>query len=466
MKQLMRVTLISILVIGVNGCDEVSKYFSHKPSKETSEFGVIKVVEVQSKGLGATRNAAVLDALNMAVKQTNGSPIAGTVLNSTGSLAIPGHEGKFDITNDTVVSITKGVVQGFKILSEKESAKEWRITLKVMLNKYEGSAAGKLPKVAIALPRTHQDYYFVGDQRLSAAEASESIRLIIDESIGKSNRFFVINRSFDDAINGELAQINNPSTNQAELAKLGQRLTADILILPEIMGLAYRKTTRTLRFSGRDLNSYDGEVDISFNVINVATGQLIMTKHYSAKFPETPPSVYGSQKVGIANVKDSLAEMSNNFTRSFILKNFPVSVIKLDGQAVVLSQGEPMLRVGETYDAVMLGEEINDPQTGQSLGRIESSVGTIVVTKANDKMAMGTLNSKGDVSQFKSGNIQLRDRVAEYLAKDPPEVSATSAPTLASSPATLSTTAPDAHAKLQRKLPERKDKFDEGFDKF
>ena len=464
MKQLMRGALIGILVFGVAGCDKVSKYFDHKSPKETSSFGGVKVVEVQSKGLGATRNAAVLDALNMAVKQTNGSPISGTVLNSTGSLAIPGHEGKFDITNDTVVSITKGVVQSFEILSEKESAKEWRVTLKVMLNKYEGSAAGTRPKVAIAIPRTHEDYYVVGDQSLSAADASSSIRLIIGESIEKSNRFFVINHSFDEAINSELAQINNPSTNQADLAKLGQRLTADILILPEIMGLAYRKTTRTLRFSGRALNSYEGEVDISFNVINVVTGQLIMTKRYSAKFPATPPSVYGSQKVGIANVKDSLAEMSNNFTRSFILKNFPVSVIKLDGQAVILSQGEPMLHVGETYDAVMLGEEISDPQTGQSLGRIESPVGTIVVAKVNDKMAMGSLNVKGDISQFKSGNIELRDRVVTFLAKEQHEVPAISAPAITPAPVVAPET--DTHSKLQRKIPDSKDPFDKGFDKF
>ncbi|OXE37475.1 MAG: hypothetical protein CGW95_01330 [Phenylobacterium zucineum] len=340
-------------------------------SKAMPDFGGVRVVEVVAEGVGPTRNAAILDALNLAVQQTNGTPVVGISVNSTGNLAVPGYDGDYGLTSSTVVSATHGAVQGFEILSERGSAKAgaWRLKLKIKVNKYSASAATKLPKIAIASPRTHETTYVIGNETLSADEVSQSIGAAINESLSQSNRFFVINRAFDSDIAEELSQINNPSANSGELAKLGQRLTADILVLPEINRLSYKKSTRILRYSGRALNAYSGDMEITFNVINVPTGQLIMTEHFKVTFPNTPPSVYGKQQVGLENVKASLATLTSQFTQKFILKNFPVSVIKMNGTSVVLSQGQDILQIGSTYNAVSLGEDITDPQTGQSLGR-------------------------------------------------------------------------------------------------
>lgn len=414
MRRFLQSITIAFLVIGIAGCDGKSNIFQKETDfqKEMPDFGGVKVVEVEVQGYGASRNAAILDAINMALKQTNASPVVGVTLNSDGTLSIPGQSGTFGFTNETVVSITAGSIQGFDILSEQEqrSLSRWTVRLNVKVNKYEGSADTKLPKVVIAYPRTSQSSYIIGDELLSAEQASGAIRGVIGESIRQSNRFFVIDRDFDTEIDNELAQIGSAS-NPAEFAKLGQRLTADIIVIPEINSLQYRKYTKNLRFSGRELNSYSGSVSVNFNVINVVTGQLIMSERFSANFPSTPPSVYGSQRVGVASVNNYLANMSEQFTRKFILKNFPVSVIKMDGKTVILSQGEGILKTGTVYNAVSLGEDIRDPQTGQSLGRLETQIGTIKITKVNDKLSIGVLTGSFDSKKFKPGIIELRDSI-------------------------------------------------------
>ncbi len=475
------IAMAMLIALTLSGCDKLGgKKGEGEFSKSMPDFGGVKIVEVVAEGVGPTRNAAILDALNLAVQQTNGTPVVGISVNSTGNLAVPGYDGDFGLTNTTVVSATQGAVQGFEILSEKEGAGTgaWRLKLKVKVNKYSASASTKLPKIAIASPRTHETTYVIGDETLSADGASQSIGTAINESLSKSNRFFVINRAFDSDIAEELSRINDPSTNSGELAKLGQRLTADILVLPEINRLSYKKSTRILRNSGRELNAYSGGMEITFNVINVPTGQLIMTERFKVNFPDTPPSVYGPQQVGLGSVQASLATLTSQFTQKFILKNFPVSVIKMNGTSVVLSQGQDILQVGAVFNAVSLGEDIVDPQTGQSLGREEMPIGTVTITKTSEKMSMGQFRGNYDARQFKPGIIELADRIDTPAASAPPAAQEPVQPTAAAArapiakPATVAQPVKSVAAPASPKRPaavksaKSKDPFDDDSEDF
>ena len=478
------IAMVMLIALTLSSCDKLGgKKGENAFSKSMPDFGSVKVVEVVAEGVGPTRNAAILDALNLAVQQTNGTPIVGISVNSAGNLSVPDYDGDFGLTNTTVVSATQGAVQGYEILSEKENAEAgaWRLKLKVKVNKYSASAATNLPKIAIASPRTRETSYVIGDETLSADEASKSIGTAINESLSKSNRFFVINRTFDSDIAEELSHITDPSTNSGELAKLGQRLTADILVLPEINRLSYKKSTRILRNSGRELNAYSGDMEITFNVINVPTGQLIMTEHFKVTFPNTPPSVYGKQQVGLGNVQASLATLTGQFTQKFILKNFPVSVIKMNGTSVVLSQGQDILQVGAIYNAVSLGGNITDPQTGQSLGREEMAIGTITITKTSEKMSMGQFRGTYDASQFKPGIIELSGRidtqavVAAETAAAAAQAATQAAVATAPAPAVKPTAAPQTAKSASAAAPKRpaaakpaksKDPFDDDSEDF
>lgn len=427
------------------------------------DFGGVEVVAVKVDGVGPTRNAAILDGLNLAVRQVNGAPLAGISINSQGSLDY-GQEGPndFGITNETVLSVTQGSVKGFTILAEKQDAKTqddpstpgWRMSLNVEVNKYKPSAAAKMTKIMVVTPRMTSRSFAIGDQTMNADEVGSALRDQIGEVITKSGRFAVIDRQFDDEINQELSQIAPGTTANQEIAKLGQRLTVDLLVIPEVKRLAYVKSGRTLRYSGRELRSYSGSIEMTFHVVNVATGLKLMSETYRVELPSTPPSVFGNQAVGLDNIRSYIADLSNQFSKKLITDAFPVIVVKLSGKSMVLSQGRSMLDEGASYELVKMGEKITDPQTGSVIGRMEEPAGTVQITKAMDNMSFGLLLSGAvDQQSFRPGQYELRGKMA--AAPEAPPASATANAKQPSAPRALSSS--------RRASPPEKDLFDADF---
>ena len=169
---------------------------------------------------------------------------------------------------------------------------------------------------------------------------------------------------------------------------------------------------RNLRYSGRELRSYSGGIEITFHVVNVATDLKLMSETYRVELPSTPPSVYGSQAVGLSNIRSYIADLSNQFSKKLITDAFPVIVVKLSGKSMVLSQGRSMLDEGASYELVRMGEKITDPQTGSVIGRMEEPAGTVQITKVMDRMSFGLLlDGAVDQQTFRPGQYELRGKM-------------------------------------------------------
>jgi hypothetical protein len=74
----------------------------------------------------------------------------------------------------------------------------------------------------------------------------------------------------------------------------------------------------------------------------------------------------------------------------------------------VLNRGEGSVQQGEKYDVFLMGEDLLDPQSGESLGALEVEVGKGTITNVKPKfsflkMETGSLDSKSDYILRKSG---------------------------------------------------------------
>ena len=123
--------------------------------------------------------------------------------------------------------------------------------------------------------------------------------------------------------------------------------------------------------------------------------------------PSTMPRVVDGKNMA-AGMMESL---SSRIGGVIVTEIFPVTVVSLDGDQVVLSQGGGSLQVGQRWRAVALGQELKDPQTGRSLGRNETPVGVVRIDRVSGKTSYGTFedgapNLTGQA--FKAGNIELR----------------------------------------------------------
>jgi hypothetical protein len=424
-----------------------------------------KIVKVEVLGYGYTREEAVDDALAMAVAQVNGKAFSGgnaskvrgavkdfkilsqkevvrkipdrkdelTVKASesssasyaesgSGALAVAGARGSGAIASSGSYGASGSSSSDASLnvtTSSKGSERVWEVKVSANVLQYDGGADAGKPRIVIANPKTSLASYMIGDTAQSADEVSERIRRSIADKITQSNRFLVIDRSFTVEVDQELQNVMNASANSNDIVKFGQKLTADILVVPVIEYFEYKKTVRTLKLSGRELVSYAGGFKGSVAVLNVATGQLVFNETFAVDFAATEPLAFapGVDAQGMATkIVDGLTE---KFVGSLIRRTFPVSVLSMDGATVVLNQGGSTLKNGATYELVRMGKEFRDPQTKQSLGRTEQPVGTVTITRVDPSLSYGEVNLKAPIpaAEFKQGMLEVRGEIVSATAR-------------------------------------------------
>jgi hypothetical protein len=123
------------------------------------------------------------------------------------------------------------------------------------------------------------------------------------------------------------------------------------------------------------------------------------------------------------NANMVLQDMQNEIVQSIIAsilsRTFPVTVVSRDGNALVLSQGGQAVKTGNRYAIVSIGKEMKDPQTGESLGRLEVPCCEVVIDKVASKLSYGHIeNVTISLNNIAEGGLQLREQVKVSAKKE------------------------------------------------
>lgn len=294
----------------------------------------------------------------------------------------------------------------------------WKVRVEAAVAKYVAPDEKGRPKIAIVLPRSKSDQFPVGDDLIAATEVASEIRLRLSDAITQTKRFIVLDREFGDVLDEEAAFIDSGRARSQELARIGQQMATDLLLVVSIDRFEYPRATRQLRMSDRQLISYAGGGKLSLKLINASTGEVVMSESFSHALPATAPSTMPRVIDGRQLTGQMMDAISGKMTAAVINEIFPVSVIAMQGATVVLSQGGQSVTVGNRYQAVVLGQELIDPQTGNSLGRMETPCCVVRIDRVSEQTSYGSI--EGDLPQlpeaFKPGMIELRESLAAIAA--------------------------------------------------
>jgi hypothetical protein len=138
----------------------------------------------------------------------------------------------------------------------------------------------------------------------------------------------------------------------------------------------------------------------------------------SGQFPTIAPTTLGAGFNETNLLKDLQEKVVHKAVEAIMLRTFPISIVEMDGADVVLSQGEGSLKENDRYNVYKLGKEIKDPQTGETLGNMESLFGVVVITRVAPKMAYGRLeNTTGSLDGVQPGSLQIREAAAPQTKK-------------------------------------------------
>lgn len=297
----------------------------------------------------------------------------------------------------------------------KQMRSYWKVKLAVDIAQYRAPDEQGRPKIVVAQPRMLSSTYAVGEGQVPAVDVARAIRSRLSEILTQTKRFIVLDREFGDEMQAEIDKINSGSVRAIDTARIGQQLATDLILIPTIENFAYPKSTRSLHMSSRELVSYQGGGRINLKLVNATTGEVVMSESFEHALPPTAPSTLARVVNGEALANEMMDTLSGQMGSSVVAEIFPISVVALAGNRVVLSQGGDALHVGERFDAVSLGEELTDPQTGRSLGRMEMPCCVVRIERVERQTSYGVIDDSASVpakAGFVSGSIKLTHRLA------------------------------------------------------
>lgn len=395
------------------------------------DVGKLETVKVTANGSGASAAEAVAEALRLAILQVNGASVDIDTVNA--KLGIDATLNQTPVSlrasafADVVQQKSGGVVQNFRIVELSEPLTplgKHKVSIEAGIARFNAPASLKKIRLVVAPLRFDKATLPMGDRSVPAGEAAVQLRQLIVDALVNTGRFAVLDREFTPELQQELDLIESGQAPPAERAKLQQAVSADLIWVARVQQLAYDRHARQLRTSDRELVSYSGGWTVSYRLVNVATRQVVSSETLRGEMPSTAPTTLGSG-VDSAKVLEGMTRgLVEQVVSSVMLRSFPITVVALEGNSVVLSQGGQALRPGGRYAMVTMGTEMKDPQTGQSLGRIESPCCELVIDRVTPQLSYGHLeNVRGALDRLLPGALQVR----ELLPPSAPPAQATAA---------------------------------------
>ena len=347
----------------------------------TSVQAKVEIVTVNTQGRGLTVNDAVEDALINAVGQINGLSIAASTATAIAETSVDEKSNGKDVSDYTSASAyarsveknTKGIVKGWKKISEKSDGKLFLIELEVSIAKLSESEQTKRLRMAVLPLRINKG--IKNQQQAIAFENTYGVN--VTNYLTQTRRFAMLDRDFLYEQNLEQSFIKSDSVKTEELAKVGNRLGTDYLIVGVVDKVQSDVAVRKSKVSDKEVKSYSAKAEINLRIIDVATTQIKFSKNIS---------------LSSSGDLDSLAKKLAQNTGQFIVEAiYPMRIISVNDDKLTINQGGDTVKKGEKYNIYKLGKVLKDPYTSEKLGYEEDNVGTLIIDEIKPKISIGTL---------------------------------------------------------------------------
>ena len=440
----MKLTLLPLVVglmLTVSGCDRLQSLTGSAPvapaapaatqagvapSSPLPDVGKVGVEAVNAQGNGGSAAEAVAEATRMALRMVNGqtTDLSSDQFKMTLSLA-QGNDAealRAHAFAERIVERSGGAITGFRItrLDGPDRRGFYQADIEAKVARFTPPADSKKLRIVVAPMRYDAVTFNIGGRSVPAEQVAEELRQQVIAALTDSGRFTVLDRDLGGEVNQELELIASGQAPRAEFGKLGQAMSADVVWVGRINAFAYDRHARELVSSNRELVSWSGGWAVSQKLVGVSTRQVMLSESLRGSAPDKAPTTLDTGVDGKRIGGDMRAEIAERIVGGIVSRTFPITVISRDGNNVVLSQGGRAVKENTRYKLAFMGKEMFDPQTSQSLGRMESDCCEIVVDRVMPTMATGRLeNLQMPLDGFAPGSLQLRGVVPTRVAAAP-----------------------------------------------
>jgi curli biogenesis system outer membrane secretion channel CsgG len=265
---------------------------------------------------------------------------------------------------------------------------------------------GQMPKVAVGL---------IKEGSTAAVKEEKSIPIFTDTIITRltqTKRFHMLDRQeVDQLLTEQLAQSMRDGKDMQ--SAFGSLKGADYFVYGSVAVLNVEEKKMKLPGSDRVITFSDGNVQGNMRVVDVKGGQIVESRQVKIQRRIDEP---GSVQRVFANLADAFAE---EVVASLMNALFPIKVAALapDGTVYLNRGSDGGLKANEVLTVMRLGQKVVDPDTGVSLGAMETAVAKLTLVEVEDARAKARLESgaavqPGDVVKRSLSAAAFKDSAA------------------------------------------------------
>lgn len=282
-------------VTAAHGSSAGSVSGNAKGQPGASKLAGVELITLETSGIGVNLRAATNEALKSAVSQVFGEQFASqsSVVDSVDTLSasVGGYELDAVVeqssSQSAVQSSTSGFIRAWSYVEQSVVGGEHRVMLSVTVPKYQ-SSIDPSKSTMIVVPPQPGSGVDPSDQVFSAF--ADVLRSELEALMNATANVTVLDRAYTGLADSELASIQS-SGNVAEMAKLGNNVGADLMLVPVVEQFKYELDKRQL--GEQMIERMVFNVTVSTKVIEVATTNLIDSRRFpqrNKKFRSDRPS--------------------------------------------------------------------------------------------------------------------------------------------------------------------------------
>lgn len=344
---------------------------------------------VEGRGSGANPKNAIYDALINALGQVNGMQMASQELATLSSVKVDanvnGNRAKAEFNSSEyqqqIAAATKGIIREYQVVSldpDPYNPGLVQAIVKATVAQYKRSQQANRNRIAVLPFRIANPNDNV--QRTFAQQFAQGLTSYLTQT----RKFAVLDRDFTDESDSELNSLKSPDVPVEEMARLGNKLGADFIIVGQINKAVAKSWYKEMKTTGKKFPMSRYGAALTYRVLDVATGQILSSQLYD----------------GIKNHQGGLPDMgaiakkdAEKIGHTIVEGIFPLVVVSVSGDSLYLGQGGETITRGQKFTLIQYGKRIVDPYTKESLGREEHKVGVVQVEAIQAKTSRAKILS-------------------------------------------------------------------------
>ncbi len=266
-----------------------------------------------------------------------------------------------------------------------------------------GNLNGKL-KIAVGQIRTVAG----GNTELFLDQYRKQVQEDLLVKLTNSKRFDVLERQEFDQVFDEksFAALTQGQTIDRKLAELSE---ADYLVFTSVNDCYLKTERQRLAYVDEIQTRHEAVVDATLRIVNSHTGQLLAADKIRYQKP--------LKGVDSSHWDTLYADVFDDFTTALVSgimsRLYPIKIIGMvSTNEFFINRGEDGgLKQGTVFDVFREGDEMIDPDTGLSFGKIETQVAQATVTSVEA--------ARSRIQLLSEGGVQLGDVLRLSQAKPP-----------------------------------------------